>query len=155
MARSNTATRRRPVPFAAYIARSACCTSSDALMPLPPIAMPMLIDTMCSRPSITIGWRTTSMKRCAIAVAPSAVELLATHDDELVTTESADEVVGPGRVDQSGGHRRQERVTHAVAEAVVHELESVEVTEQHRHRIARSKRFRQRLEEHLSIGETW
>ncbi len=56
------------------------------------------------------------------------------HDDELVATEPGEHVVVADDAAQAAGHRAQQLVADAVAEAVVHDLEVVEVDEQHGNR---------------------
>ena len=59
-----------------------------------------------------------------------AVELLA-DDDELVAAEPGDEITGAQRLVEAATHLDEEAVSGVVADAVVEDLEPVEVEEEH------------------------
>ena len=78
------------------------------------------------------GSATASSRRRAIAdAACRAREVVAEHD-ELVTAEAGDDVARPQRAAQALGDGRDQLVADRVPEAVVHDLEVVEVDEEHR-----------------------
>ncbi len=66
-------------------------------------------------------------------------EVLA-HDDELVAAEPRDRVVATDRGGEPSAHRDEQLVAGVVAEAVVDDLEAVEVEEEHRHHAPPSPR---------------
>lgn len=57
---------------------------------------------------------------------------VAAHDDELVPAEASDEIARSSRVPEPSADLHEQRVAPGVAEAVVHNLEAVQVAEQHR-----------------------
>ena len=63
--------------------------------------------------------------------------LILADDDELVAAEAGDGVAGAHDPAQPVGHRHQQLVAGGVTPAVVDQLETVEVDEQHRHLAAR------------------
>ena len=79
------------------------------------------------------------------------------EDGELVTAEARTGVLGPDRRSQPRPDQRKELVAGAVAEAVVHGLEVVEVDEEDAHLFAGSpfagERVREPVEQQRSIGE--
>ena len=72
-----------------------------------------------------------------LRLGPMAVEV-ADQDEELVAALAGDQVAGPRHRPEPLGHLAQELVAGGVAEAVVHELEVVEVDEEHGRARARS-----------------
>ena len=137
---SNTRTHARPAAFASYIAMSALrrITSADSFA-CSAKAMPMLAVTRSSRPAISKGTAARSQHVLGDHLRSSQVDPLA-HDDEFVAAEPGDRIGRPHRPHQPAGHRYQQRVTDAVAEAVVHDLEMVDVDEEHRQGAAASDR---------------
>ena len=93
----------------------------------------MLADTVTSARDSTNG----STNACGRALGQLdrlllAAQVLAEHD-ELVAAEPRDGVLAADGLAEPAAHRDQELVAGLVTEAVVHELEAVEVDEQHRH----------------------
>ncbi len=132
MAASNTAWRPLPSALARYIATSASritCSGADFAVAS---AMPMLAPMNSSRPSITNGACRLCWTRSAITVASRASRDVVEQERELVAAQARHRVVGPQRRFQPTGDGHQQLVAGRVAEAVVDDLEAVEVEEQHR-----------------------
>ena len=94
-------------------------------------AMPMLARTWISRSSTTDG-RTEGVGDALGHVAGLVgVDDLLHEDGELIPAEPGRRVPSPQAVAQPAGHFDQEGVSGGVTEAVVHQLEVVEVEEEH------------------------
>ena len=131
---SNTTARARPSFLAWYIAASACRSSVSAVASpsVSDTAMPMLAVTNTSSVVSAIGSATAASSRSASADDRlDAREVVAEHH-ELVAAEARDDVAGPDRVPEPLRDGHDELVAERVPEAVVDELEVVEVDEQHR-----------------------
>jgi hypothetical protein len=73
------------------------------------------------------------------------------HHRELVARNARDGVAGANRILQALCHFGEERVARGMAEAIVHELEAVQVDEQHREPRAVALRLHDHLRE--AVGE--
>ena len=137
IAASNTAWRPLPSAFARYIATSASritCSGADfAVASAMPIDAPM----NSSRPSISNGACRLCRTRSAITVASRASETSSSRSVNSSPLEPRDGVVGPQRGFEPARDRHQQLVAGGVAEAVVDDLEAVEVEEQHRRAASR------------------
>ena len=94
--------------------------------------MPMLALTNSSLPSISKASSSECRMRSATTMASSGVDDVLEQHGELVAAEPRDGVAGAQRGRDAPGERDQQVVADRVAEAVVDELEAVDVQEQHR-----------------------
>ena len=78
---------------------------------------------------------------------------VAAHDQELVAAEASDDVAAAGRGLQPVGDDLQQPVADGVTEAVVDDLEVVEVAEHHGHAFAIADRVGQQVEELLPVRQ--
>ena len=78
---------------------------------------------------------------------------VAAHDQELVATETADDVATACRGLQAVGNDLQQAVADGVTEAVVDDLEIVEVAEHHGHSLAVADGVGQQMEELLAVRQ--
>ena len=133
MLSSNTALRARPRRLASYIAMSALRIRSAGARPGVLSEMPMLALTNSSWPSI-VERRRRASSGCARRPwsrrrgRTTSVE----QHGELVAAEPRHGVPGAQRGRDAAGERDQQVVADGVAEAVVDELEAVDVEEQDR-----------------------
>ena len=134
---SNSTARARPSFLARYIAASAWRSSVSEVSPAPATAMPMLAVTNTSSVVSATGSATASSSRRAIADGGFLVGEVVAQHDELVAAEAGDHVAGPQRAAEPLRDGGDELVAERVPEAVVHDLEVVEVDEQHRDRRGR------------------
>ena len=93
--------------------------------------MPMLAVTNSSAPSTIDGRAISARSRSAISTGDTAGADVAQHDDELVAAEAAEHVAVADDRPQALAHAAQQLVADPVTEAVVDDLEVVEVDEQH------------------------
>ena len=78
---------------------------------------------------------------------------VAAHDEELVAAETADDVATAGRGLQAVGNDLQQAVADRVTEAVVDDLEVVEVAEHHGHSLAVADGVGQQMEQLLAVRQ--
>ena len=74
-----------------------------------------------------------------MAIASWATRHAPADDQELVATEAADDIGATGSLADADGERAQHVVADRVTEAVVDDLEVVEIEEQHGGRCARGR----------------
>ena len=138
----NASTRSRPLALARYIAASASRSRSSAVSPTAEFtAKPMLAVTTSSWPSITIGSRTHRRNRSATAAGSTSTARGVLADRSTTRSTNTTNSSPPNRANrsrvahhaaESRGDLAQQFVADAVPEAVVDDLEVVEVDEQHR-----------------------
>ena len=140
--------------LAAYIAMSACRSSSLGLVAGAPSAMPMLARTGSSWPSASTGWRRASTIRSA---ARSAAAGSAPSSTTTNSSPPSRATVSPGADsrDQPLGDRDQQQVADLVPEGVVDHLEVVQVDQRHVDRAVagRGQRGLQPLVEEHPVGQ--
>ena len=127
---------KRPLPLflARYIATSAArrIVSARSMFERRSTAMPTLAEIMISRSSMITGDFEAVLDPLRDGDGVLAVDSALEQHGELVTAETGDQVVGAHAALESRGDGDEQLVTDVVAEAVVDELEVVEVDEQHR-----------------------
>ena len=92
----------------------------------------MLAEVKTSRPPIENGALSASWMRNAMALACFVVAELVQENRELVAAQPGERVALPQARLEPARHRDQQLVAHQVAEAVVDDLEAVEVEIEHR-----------------------
>ena len=119
--------------------------------------MPMLAVTRHSWPLSSIGLITADSSLRAMHAGLLAVAQILQQHHELVAAQARHDVAGAQALLQALGHFAQQRVAGLVAEAVVDELEAVEVDEQHRKLALVATRQREhvveQLAEHHAVGQ--
>ena len=95
------------------------------------IAIPMLAVTTTSACASANGWRAPDRAVGDLFDLALVGEVLADHD-ELVAAESRHGVLAADGVGEAAAHRDEQLVARVVTEAVVDDLEAVEVEEEHR-----------------------
>ncbi len=142
MCSSNTAQRSRPAALARYIATSASRSSSS------PVCVARHATARCRCwPTGTARGRRSSigspsaarMRLRQLLGRLQAVDVL-DQDRELVAAQARDHVAGRARADDAAAGFDQQLVADQVADAVVDQLEAVQVQEQHRERGGPSSR---------------
>ena len=96
------------------------------------IAMPMLADVNTSRPPMGNGACERLLHAERDDVGLHLVADCSQHDGELVAAEAREGVARPQARLEPARHRHEQFVAHHVAEAVVDDLEAIEVEIQHR-----------------------
>ena len=81
------------------------------------------------------------------------VQLVAAHHHELVATQPSDQIAAASRLAQPRGHRAQQLIADSVTQAVVDNLEPIEIAEQHRDRLVHVEGRGQRMEQLLTVGQ--
>ena len=147
----------RPLSLARYIAASASRISSSALVGWPEArratAIPIEALTKWSTPCIEKGWAKAEATRSAIAMASRVVGEAVDQDPELVAAEAGDDVAGAQVGAQPRGDGAQQGVAGVVAEAVVDELEVVEVEEEDPDRRAGDRGAAERVVDRVDEAE--
>ena len=139
MSGANTADRPLPASLAAYMATSACRSSSaPSCCPAAPVAIPMLALIRTSRAgAVPVGRERLGQggqhpvgSRLGLAEVGGVLD----QDGELVAAEPSDGVARAQHATQALGDGDQQLVAGSVTGAVVDGLEVVEVDEQRGHR---------------------
>ena len=107
-------------------------------------ATPMLVPMVRVAPLMSMGWLTASDDSGGQGVGLGVGGGKVLHDDELVATESGDQVVTAHALKQPGGGGSQNGVTGQVAVGVVDLLEPVEIEQVDRELINRRGGARRR-----------
>ena len=131
---SKTVVRDRPPSLASYIAESASRSRVSLVSLSVAWATPTLAVRNSSYPLTAMGRSNTAWIRAA-STSVSMRFGAGVQEDELVATETGDELVGE-RGGQSFGGRPEHLVTSLMPDPVVDDLEPIEVDEQDDDRIA-------------------
>ena len=114
------------------MAASASRISSSARSPPRASAMPMLVVTKCSEPDSTNGRAKIAAIRSAVSIASCSEAMSSSRIPNSSPPNRATVSLERSACSQARGGRGQQLVAHVVAEAVVDQLEVVEIEEQDR-----------------------